>query len=54
MEKGSTILYHTTSIWTSKAAGHGGLAVAVVGKGDHICLWVAVIYFLEFAVVSSA
>ena len=39
------IPHQTSSLWTSKAAGHRGLAAAVVGKGDHICLWAAVIYF---------
>ena len=29
----------------AKAAGHGRLAAAVVSKGDHKCLWAAVIYF---------
>ena len=36
--KGLNYIPHQTSLWTSKAVGHGGLAAAVVGKGDHICL----------------
>ena len=41
----------TSSLWTSKAAGHGGLAAAVV---DHIMPMGCCDLFLEFAVVSSA